>query len=317
MRLQMVEQDKMYDEYVSRINRIFDFVESNLDKPITLEELANVANFSKFHFNRIFHSIVGETPFQFIQRLRIEKAASLILSNNKESISEIAFKCGFSDISIFSRNFKSYFHVSASQYRLHKLKNSNLSQLDSNHRQDDERSIPYFCPELRTFKWRTNMKLNTSVEVKELPKMTVAYIRHIGPYKGDEKLFERIWNRLFSWAGPRGLVGGKDFKSLIVYHDDPNVTIEDKLRMSVCITVPNSTKVDGEIGKMDIEAALYVVARFVLTAEGFQEAWDWVYGQWFPTSGYQPDDSPCFEMYPEEPKNGKFVVDICVPVKPM
>jgi DNA gyrase inhibitor GyrI len=32
------------------------------------------------------------------------------------------------------------------------------------------------------------------------------------------------------------------------------------------------------------------------------------------TSGYQPDDKPCFEMYPEEPKDGKFIVDICVPV---
>lgn len=161
------------------------------------------------------------------------------------------------------------------------------------------------------------MKQNKSVEVKELPKMTVAYIRHIGPYKGNATLFERLWDRLFSWAGPRNLIGGKDFRSLIIYHDDPGVTIEDKLRMSVCITVPPDTKVDGEVGKMDIEAARYVIARFEITSDEFQQAWDWVYGQWFPTSGYQPDDKPCFEMYPEEPKDGKFVVDICVPVKPM
>ena len=161
------------------------------------------------------------------------------------------------------------------------------------------------------------MKLNKSVEVKELPKMTVAYIRHTGPYQGDDKLFEGIWNRLFAWAGPRGLIGGKDFRSLVIYHDDPNVTIGDKLRMSVCITVPEDTKVDGEIGKMEIQRAKYVIARFVLTAQDFQETWDWVYGQWMPTSGYQPDDNPCFEMYPEEPKDGKFTVEICVPVKPI
>lgn len=161
------------------------------------------------------------------------------------------------------------------------------------------------------------MKLNKSVEITELPKMTLAYIRHIGPYKGDDKLFERLWNRLFSWAGPRGLIGGKDFRSLVIYHDDPEVTIEDKLRMSVCITVPPETKVDGEIGKMELEAAKYVIARFELNAQQFQEAWDWLYGEWFPASGYQPDEKPCFEMYPEEPKNGLFVVDICVPVKPV
>ena len=161
------------------------------------------------------------------------------------------------------------------------------------------------------------MKLNKSVEVKDLPHMTLAYIRHIGPYQGDEQLFEGLWNRLFAWAGPRGLIGGPHFKSLVIYHDDPNVTGEDKLRMSVCITVPPNTPVDGEIGKMDLEAAKYVIARFEVTASEFQEAWDWLYGQWFPQSGYQPDDKPCFEAYPEEPQNGKFVVDICVPVKPM
>lgn len=320
----MSETNYLQSEYISRINKTLDYIDSNLNKPLTLGELASVANFSKFHFNRIFHSIAGETPFQFIMRVRMEKAATLILLNKRESLSEIANKCGFSDIAIFSRNFRSHFGISASQYRSSKSYNSNISQTDSNISQPDsntnqaeERPTPYFCRELNSIKWRTTMKLNKSVEVKELPKMTLAYIRHIGPYKGDDKLFERIWNRLFTWAGPRGLIGGKDFKSLVIYHDDPNVTIEDKLRMSVCITVPPETKVDGEIGKMELEAAKYVIARFELTAQDFQQAWDWLYGQWFPASGYQPDEKPCFEMYPEEPKDGKFVVDICVPVKPL
>lgn len=311
------ENQQIEREYISRINRAFDYIESNIDKQFTLEEIASIANFSKFHFHRIFQAIIGETPFQFILRLRLEKAASLIVSNPKETITEIAIKCGFTDTSVFSRNFKSYFNKSASQYRKDKQEKSNLSQLDSKAQQVEDKSFMYFCSSSNTIKWRTNMELNKSVEVKELPKMTVAYIRHIGPYKGDEKLFEKLWNRLFTWAGPRGLVGGPNFKSLIIYHDDPNVTIEDKLRMSVCITVPSDTKVDGEIGKMEIEAAKYVIARFVVTAQDFQQAWSWIYGQWFPTSGYQPDDKPCFEMYPEEPKDGKFTVDICVPVKPL
>jgi AraC family transcriptional regulator len=320
----MSETNYLQSEYISRINKTLDYIDANLGKPLTLEELASVANFSKFHFNRLFHSIAGETPFRFIMRVRMEKAAALILLNKRESLSEIANKCGFSDIAIFSRNFRSHFGLSASQYRASKSYNSkisqtdsNISQPDSNSNQADERPAPYFCRELNTIKWRTTMKLNKSVEVKELPKMTLAYIRHIGPYKGDDKLFERIWNRLFAWAGPRGLIGGKDFKSLVIYHDDPNVTIEDKLRMSVCITVPPETKVDGEVGKMELEAAKYVIARFELTAQDFQQAWDWLYGQWFPASGYQPDEKPCFEMYPEEPKDGRFVVDICVPVRPL
>jgi AraC family transcriptional regulator len=161
------------------------------------------------------------------------------------------------------------------------------------------------------------MELNKSIEIKDLPKMNLAYIRHTGPYQGNENLFEELWNRLFAWAGPRNLIGGPDFKSLIIYHDDPNITDEAKLRMSVCITVPADTKTDGEVGKMELDAARYVIARFDVDATQFGQAWQWLYGQWFPQSGYQPDDKPCFEMYPEEPKDGRFIVDICVPVKPL
>lgn len=161
------------------------------------------------------------------------------------------------------------------------------------------------------------MELNKSVGIQEFPKMTVAYIRHIGPYKGNSGLFESIWNRLFAWAGPRGLIGGENFKSLVLYHDDPDVTEDDKLRISICITVPPDTKVDGEVGKMEVDGGSYAVGRFELDDTQFTEAWSWFYGQWLPASGYQCDDKPCFELYPEEPKNGKFIVDICVPVKPL
>jgi AraC family transcriptional regulator len=310
-------QNPTQNEYIARINRAFDYIENNIGKQFTLQELADAANFSKYHFNRIFYSAVGETPFQFISRVRIEKAATMLGANPKETISEIAFRCGFTDISIFSRNFKSYFGQSASQYRLGKSNNSNLSQQHSNTNQASTRPTMYFCSVTKTIKWKTNMEQNKSVEIKDLPKMTLAYIRHIGPYQGNGKLFEGLWNKLFAWAGPRNLIGGPTFKSLIIYHDDPNITVEDKLRLSVCITVPPATKVDGEVGKMELEAAKYVIARFVVNESQFGEAWGWLYGEWFPNSGYQPDDKPCFEMYPEEPKNGKFTVDICVPVKPL
>ena len=302
------------NEYKSRIYKVFDYIESNLDNAFTLEGLAREANFSKFHFNRIFKALVGETPFRFILRLRLEKAAALMGTNPRDSISDIAFKCGFTELSVFSRNFKCFFKKSATQYRNEK---SNLSQTDSKKRQTESTTSMYFCGDLQTIKWRTNMKLNKSVEVTELPKMTVAYIRHIGPYKGDAKLFEKLWGKLCAWAGANDLMRQPDLKFLTVYHDDLKITDEEKLRMSVCISVPPDTKVDGEFGKMEMEGGKYVIARFDLNADEFMEAWDWVYGHWLPISGYQPDDRPCFELYPEEPKDGNYLVDICVPIKPL
>ena len=313
--MKTAENKRLEKEYLSRINKVIDYIEINIDKQFSLEELASVASFSKYHFHRIFYGVTGETPFNFIQRLRLERAASLLSIPSNESITEIAYRSGFTDISIFSRNFKLRFEKSPTQFR--KEKNSNLSQLLSNTQQKQNRASMYFCFESQTIKWRTKMKLNKSVEVKELPKMTVAYIRHTGPYKGDEKLFERLWNKLFTWAGPRGLLTQPGLKSMVFYHDDLHITPEDKLRMSVSISVPPDTPVDGEIGKMEIEGGKYVIARFEVNAQQFGEAWGWVYSQWLPSSGYQPDDKLAFEMYTEEPKNGIFPVDICVPVKPL
>jgi len=305
------------NEYLFRINRVMDYIERNLCNAFTLEELASVANFSKYHFNRIFRALVGETPFQFITRIRLEKAGTMLLMSPNETITNIAFACGFTDIAIFSRNFKGHFGKSASQYRKEKNECSNMRQLLRNQKQTDAGVSSYFCHTTNQIKWRSSMELNKSIEVREMPAMNLAYIRHTGPYQGNSKLFEELWNRLFTWAGPRGLIGGPDFKSLIIYHDDPNITAEDKLRLSVCITVPVNTKVDGEVGHMELTKGNYVVARFEVDATQFGEAWGWLYGEWFPKSGYQPDDKPCFEMYPEEPRDGKFIVDICVPVKPL
>ena len=156
------------------------------------------------------------------------------------------------------------------------------------------------------------------VEVKEMPEMCLAYVRYIGPYKGDGKLFERLYNQLFQWAGPRNLLNFPATQSIIIYHDNPEVTEEEKLRVSVCITVPPDTAVTGEIGKMVIPAGKYALARFELGDKEYQAAWDWVFGTWLPGSGYLPDDRPCFEMYLNDPNThpeGKAIVDICIPVK--
>jgi len=91
------------------------------------------------------------------------------------------------------------------------------------------------------------------------------------------------------------------------------------LNFNLGVPVRNSgdTKADGEVGMMKIEGGQYVVAKFEVNSTQFAEAWQWMYSSWLPASGYQPDDKPCFEMYTEEPKDNKFKVEICIPVRPI
>ena len=163
-------------------------------------------------------------------------------------------------------------------------------------------------------------KEKIKVEVREMPELNVAYVRHIGPYKGDSELFQGLFDKLMKWAGPRGLLRFPETQVLSVYHDDPKITREDKLRTSVCITVPKDTAVDGEVGKMAVPGGKFAVASFEIAGDEFQDAWNMLMGGWMPESGFQPDDRLCFELFhnnPEEHPENKFVVDICVPVKPL
>ncbi|MDC7231623.1 MAG: AraC family transcriptional regulator [Spirochaetales bacterium] len=310
------------NEYQKRINRVLDYIENNLDKNLTLEELADVSCFSRFHFARIFSALMGETLFQFIQRVRLEKAASRLAADPREAVINIAMDCGFANASSFSKSFKSQFGVSPSAWR------SNLRQVQSNSGTEPgnlnkESRFIYRDTEYRTTStvWRYEMnKTEVKVEVREVEPMTVAYIRHVGPYAGDAELFGRLFGQLFQWAGPRGVLNDESTKCISIYHDNPEVTDESKLRLSVCVTVPEGTEAEGDINIMTIPGGKYAIGHFELDVTEYGEAWAFLCGEWLASSGYEPDDRPCFEMMmnnPEEHPEGKHIVDIYEPVRPM
>ena len=311
-------------EYISRINRVIDYIETNIGEEFSLGTLAEVACFSQFHFHRIFKAMSGETLNQFIQRLRLEKAAAQLIHWPEKSITDIAFDCGFSGSAAFARAFKAKFQMSASQWRSeNSLQNSKICKTNSKFWKDFDISSYYIDSVTNNLMWRIQMKdrKHFKIEVKNMPEFHVAYVRHIGPYKGDNELFESLFIKLMNWAGPRGLLNFPETLVMAVYHDDPKITEENKLRTSACVTVPEKTYVEGEIGKMKIPGGEYAVAGFELSgSEEYEKAWNLVFADWLPESGYQPDDRPCYEIYRNNPKEHPeqiHIVDICVPVKPL
>jgi AraC family transcriptional regulator len=322
-------QKYLREEYRARVNRVIDYIQANIDQELSLSKLAEIAGFSVFHFHKIFSSLVEETLYGFIQRIRVEKAASMLLQNPKESITDIALSCGFSGASTFARTFREAFNMSASEWRnsgyLKDRKNRQTVRkewrVENNYQQEFDPHLNY---SVNKQEWRVEMKPNknlvANIEVKDTPEMHIVYIRHIGPYAGDVDLFNRLFSKLYSWAGPRGLLTSPETKTVTIYHDSPELTDPNKLRIDVGITVLPDTKVDGEVGKVKIPAGKNAIAHFEIRTDQYTDAWSTIYGGWLPESGYQPDDRPCFELYLNDAKThpeGKCIVDIYVPVKPL
>ena len=316
-------------EYLSRINRVLDYIELHLQEALTLERLADVAHFSPWHFHRVFCAMVGETLNRFIARVRIERAMQRLAANPDRSITEIALDCGFSASQTFARAFREHVGMTATEWRnachaAERNPGNTNSKIGNAIGKIGEAAVDdngYLAPVLQSIR-RTSMSTISaaSVSVRSLPETHVAYVRHIGPYAGDENLFKGLFGRLCQWAGPRGLIREGESEFITIYHDDPNITAPEKLRTSVCLTVPVGTKVDGDIGTLSIPAGSYAFARFELHPSQYGEAWDSLCGSWLPDSGFEPADGPSFEIYRNDPASHpehKHIVDICIPVKPM
>ena len=310
----VLPMDPRRAEYAARFNRVLDFIQAHLAEPMALERLATVACFSPCHFHRLFHGWMGETIHDYIFRLRVERAAVQLLYNPGMSITEIALGCGFSSSSTFARAFKAFHGISASEFRKNRKPDRKGWKAAAPPSGASWGTADGFGP-FREFP----MTMELQVDVKQLSPIPVAYVRHVGPYKGNAALFEKLFGRLCGWAGPRGLLGpGARFLS--IYHDNPEITEAQRLRLDVALQVPAETRVEGEIRRQTLEGGAYAMARVKVPPERYMEAWDSLMGGWLPSSGYQPDDRPCFEIYHNDPKTdpeGLHDVELCLAVRPL
>lgn len=88
-----------------RMGQVMSFILSQSQNPVTLQEVADVANLSKEAFCRFFKERTGKTFTEFLMQVRIHQACQL-LQETDLSISQIAFQCGFQNLSYFNRAFK-------------------------------------------------------------------------------------------------------------------------------------------------------------------------------------------------------------------
>lgn len=91
------------------------FIDTHFCDDIDLDNIADEAYFSKFHFIRLFKIIYGNTPHQYLTRVRIENAKKLL--QNETSVTETCFTIGFDSVSSFTALFKRYTSMRPSEYQ--------------------------------------------------------------------------------------------------------------------------------------------------------------------------------------------------------
>lgn len=98
------------------VSRAVSVMYERIAEPITVEDLARSALFSKFHFTRVFQRVTGMSPGRYLSAMRLAEAKKLLRSTDLKVI-DITYAVGYSSVGTFSTRFASEVGVSPSEYR--------------------------------------------------------------------------------------------------------------------------------------------------------------------------------------------------------
>lgn len=309
-----MEKNKSRLLYEERVYIIQDYISHHLHEELNLEKIAKISAFSPYHFHRIFKSITGETLYGFIQRIRLEKACSLLKSDINMKIINIAMDCGFATHSSFAKAFKQQYNISPSVYRNGKkgLHNSKNGASDSNGGRDSGNSFEYISDKAIEALYERRKRMNVLIE--EMAPYRTAYMRHIGPY-GTANI--QLMQKLKKWAVTRDLLTDSAI-ILGIAHDDPELTPPEHCRYDCAIALKEDYELESGMVEARLPGGKYAILSVEHTTKAIGKAWEEIFSLWLPDSGYQIDDRPIFERYMGtssdvimEPQN----CEICIPVK--
>ena len=243
-----------------RLTRVAAHIAAHLDEPLDLERLAAVACLSPYHFHRLYRTHWRETAAGTLSRLRLARAA-LELTTTSRPLAIVARRAGFGSLSAFSRAFAAVYGAPPSR----------------------SRAAPSQAKESAM-----------QIEIAERGPMRIAYLTHVGPHHAIAAAFER----LYAWAGPRGLTGPPAV-GVAVYLDDARTTPAANLRSQAAITVPDDVAGDAEVKVRELPggryATLMLKGPYAQLNAAYAALFAWLEG------GGTRGDGPIVEVYLNDP----------------
>jgi AraC family transcriptional regulator len=255
-----------------RMNLAIEYIESNLDSALNIEDVAKEAHCSKYHFHRMFFANFKITCAEYIRRRKLTLAAVDLLNTDK-SIVDIALKYGYESPNAFTRAFRNIHGINPSKARLGDTSLSSFKRV--------------FFPK------DNKAGENMNYKIIEVPEFDI-----IGKSKSFE--FEN-----FVKDGPKfwkEYVGSEDYKKLYQLNNGRPCPITNSSLLSVYFPKENGKR-DEFTDVLGIEATskdnlsvfeTYTVpssayAEFNCTYKTSMKTNRYIYGEWFSSTGYERD----------------------------
>lgn len=282
--------------YVERIGRAVELIEKNLKNPIDIERVAYEACYSVYHFYRLFHVVVGETPGGYIRIRRLSESARE-LTASKRRIIDIAFDYQFQSQEAFTRSFKRLFGVTPHGYR-------------------KGRRLIYSTPRSKlTLQKLIHLNGGVSMEPKFVEKGKINLVGMI--YYGDNKKWEipQLWGR-FQPKVPqvKNRTNPKIYYGLCFYEDDFNES--GNFYYLAAVEVERLEDIPmGMVGKT-LPANRYASFTHRGGVEKIRLTYEYIYGTWLSKSHYLNTSGYDFEFYDDRFKedDDSSELEIMIPI---
>lgn len=260
-------------DYRARLERVLAHIRANLDGPLNLDELADIACLSRFHWHRTYRGLTGETVWQTVRRLRLHRAAGELVRGT-DPIEDIAARSGYTNTRAFSEAFKNDYGLPPIRYRA-----------EGGHRRYD------------TLSWQET-DLMYDVRIDETGPSSIAGLEHTGSYMEVGAAFERFgaeMSRQNAWDKSAGMAA--------VYFDDPGVKPAEQLRSLAGIVLRQGVEAPEGCVIFELPAGRYAILTHKGPYAELSKAYQWFYGAWLAGSGETPTATPAVEFYLNSPMN--------------
>ena len=292
------------ERYEARVNRAIALIDANLDRAPALEALADAACLSPHHFHRVFRALTGETVHGFTTRLRLERALALARSTPAPPWKQVAARCGYRSLPVFSRAFKRQYGVSPSAFDLEGFWAE---------RPDRDAALAVSRYFLRP---SPPAPEDFAVELVRRPAARLAVSRAWGGYVDPGALIA-AYERLMQWAAREGLPtdGGRLAGAS---RDDPDLTPLSRCRYDFTLEIEPGVRPPTGLSLGERAEGWWAVHAVDGDMAAVDRAWTILFKSWLPAQGLPLRDAPAEEVYrrtPAEIGSERFDLLCCVPVR--
>ncbi|WP_160646948.1 helix-turn-helix domain-containing protein [Chengkuizengella marina] len=280
-------------DYIENLSKTIIFIEDNLTNKITIEQISKQSGYSKFHFQRLFHQVVGETVAQYIMNRRLTEAAKKLVSDTT-SIIDVAFEFGYDSHEVFTRAFKRRFKVSPYQFRQIRI------------------TTEYLYKKPINTQYLTNKNFNLLDDIEEVSFENML----LSGYQTANGSREEI---LSSWSKLRGnitAIDERDFNAygVIQYPDTFGLEI-DFTYLAAVKSVHLKNHNDPDLKSVSLPNSKYIVFSHRGSTKDLPLSYEYIYGVWLSKSKYVVSSSYDFERYHSFADRSNPVIEICIPVQ--